>query len=408
MDQKKGTVLRTAFDAYKIQGQRGSGASGEVFEAVDSDGVLRAVKILHGVKPSPVGLKRSRDDFNFCFRSSHRNILPVLDCGLTGSLRAVFYVMPLYARSLRDCIMKGIPSENVLRIFGNILDGMEAAHLHGIWHLDLKPENLLTNEDGRDLVIADFGVAHCLEDKLFAAANDVEGFPYAAPEQRKRGAAVDGKADVYALGLILREMFTGQTKMGLGHRDIGDVAPDFAYLDWTVGRMTNPEPTRRLSITEVKRELIARGNEFLSIQRLNSLKSVILRETEVDDPFIANPIAIQSIDFKAETLYLTLSAIPPPRWVMAFHGSGSHSGFAGNGPDRFVFLGKLAHMRIARGADPLQLVDRAKAYVAEANRHYAEMAVAAHREYLETERKKHLAQIAAEERRQHVLARVRL
>lgn len=407
MGQKKGTVLRTAFDTYRIQRQRGKGPTGEVLEALDSEGVLRAIKMLNAVKASPVGLKRSRDEFNFCFRSNHRNIIPVLDCGLTGAARAVFYVIPLYARSLRDCIAAGIPAEHVLRIFGNILDGMEAAHLHGIWHLDLKPENLLTNGDGSDMVVGDFGIAHCVEEQRIAA-NESGDFPYAAPEQRKRGAVVDGKADVYALGLILREMFTGQTKMGLGHPDIGDVAPDFAYLDWTVGRMTNPEPARRLSITQVKLELIARGNEFLSIQRLNSLKSMILRETDVDDPFIANPIAIQSIDFKAETLYLTLSAIPPPKWVAAFHGSGSHSGFAGDGPDRFVFLGKLAHMRIARGTDPLQLVDRAKAYVAEANRHYAEMAVAAHREYLEDERKKHLAQIAAEERRQHILARVRL
>jgi serine/threonine protein kinase len=407
MGQKKGTVLRTAFDTYRIQRQRGKGPTGEVLEALDSEGVLRAVKMLNAVKASPVGLKRSRDEFNFCFRSNHKNILPVLDCGLTGAARAVFYVMPLYARSLRDCIAAGIPAEHVLRIFGNILDGMEAAHLHGISHLDLKPENLLTNGDGSDMVVGDFGIAHCVEERRIAA-NESGDFSYAAPEQRKRGVVVDGKADVYALGLILHEMFTGQTKMGLGHPDIGDVAPDFAYLDWTVGRMTNPEPARRLSITQVKLELIARGNEFLSIQRLNSLKSMILRETEVDDPFIANPIAIQSIDFKAETLYLTLSAVPPPSWVTAFHGTGSHTSFAGHGPDRFVFLGKLAHLRIARGADPLQLVDRAKAYVADANRHYAEMAVAAHREYLENERKKHLAQIAAEERRQHILARVRL
>jgi len=407
MGLKKGTVLRTAFDAYKIQGQRGSGSSGEVFEAVDSDGVLRAVKILHALKPSPVGLKRSRDDFNFCFRSVHRNILPVLDCGLTGS-KAVFYVMPLYARSLRDCMKQGIPAENVLRIFSQILDGMEAAHLHGIWHRDLRPENLLTNDDGRELVIADFGMAHCLEDKLIAAAGDAASFPYAAPEQRKRDAAVDGKADVYALGLILHEMFTGETAIGLGHPDIGDVAPDFAYLDWTVGRMTNPEPTRRLSITEVKRELIARGNEFLSIQRLNALKTTVIRETEVDDPFIANPIVIQSIDFKAETLYLTLNAIPPAKWIAAFHGSGSRSNFANHGSDRFVFLGKLAHLRLARGSDPLRLVEFAKAYVEAANRHYAEMAIAAHREYLDNERKKHRAQIAAEERRRLVLSRVRL
>src|ERR1700678_2077547 len=250
MGLKKGTVLRTAFDTYKLQNLRGAGRSGEVFEALDSEGMLRAVKILHAVKTSPVGLKRSRDEFNFCFRSNHKNIIPVLDCGLTGS-KAVFYVMPLYARSLRDCMKQGIPAENVLRIFSNILDGMEAAHLHGIWHRGLKLENLLTNDDGRELVIADFGVALYAEDELITAANGTEQFLYAAPEQRVRGAKVDGKADVYALGLLLREMFTGETAMGLGHPDIGDVAPDFAYLDWTVGRMTNPESTRRLSITEV-------------------------------------------------------------------------------------------------------------------------------------------------------------
>ena len=165
MGQTRAKVLRTAFDTYKLQNLRGAGRSGEVFEALDSEGVLRAVKILHAVKASPVGLKRARDEFNFCFRSNHKNIIAVLDCGLTGSKPAAFYVMPLYARSLRDCMKQGIPAENVLRIYGNILDGMEAAHLQGIWHRDLKPENLLTNDDGRDLAIADFGVAHALEEQ---------------------------------------------------------------------------------------------------------------------------------------------------------------------------------------------------------------------------------------------------
>lgn len=412
MGTKKRTALKTAFDTYAMRDLKGSGASGEVFVGEDSGGVSRAVKILNAAKASPVGLKRARDEFNFCFRSTHRNIVPVLDCGLTGS-KAPFYVMPLYARSLRDLIAEGIPAENVLRIFGRILDGVEAAHLHGIWHRDLKPENILINDDGRNLVISDFGVAHYLEEDLLASSKSDRDeqtvrYPYAAPEQRVRGRAVDGKADIYALGILLHEMFTQKTVFGLGHLDIGDVAPDFAYLDWTVGRMTNPEPARRLSIAEVKRELIARGNEFLCIQRLNALKTEVILETDVDDPLIRNPISIQSVDFRSETLYLTLSAAPPLNWVTIFREIGSLSGSPDLGPERFVFLGKLAHSRVSRKSDPQQMLDLAKAYVATANRLYAEWAVANHRYNLEREREKKRAQIATEERRHQVLARLRL
>jgi len=414
MGYKQGSVLRTAFETYELQRPRGTSGSGEVFEALDSEGAVRAVKILSPAKTGPAGLKRSANEFNFCFRSVHRNIIPVLDCGRTGP-RAVFYVMPLYTASLRELVRHGIPPENVLRIFGNILDGMEAAHLHQVSHRDLKPENILTNDNGREVVVSDFGMAHFLEQDLIAPERSTNGnekrleeLPYTAPEQRVRGNNIDEKADVYALGLILHEMFTGEAVIGLGHPDIADVAPDFAYLDWTVGRMTNPEPARRLSITEVKRELIARGNEFLSIQRLNALKTQVIRETDVDDPFVANPITIQSVDFKAETLYLTLSAAPPPNWVMAFHNSDLRSGYAGHGPDRFVFLGRLAQLRVTRGHDLQKVLDSAKSFIEHANRLYAEIAVAAHRENLEHERKKRHAQIVAEERRYQVLARLRL
>jgi serine/threonine protein kinase len=416
MALKVGTVLRTAFDTYTIQGLRGAGISGEVFEAVDAAGAPRAVKVLDAARTGFSGLRRARDEFNFCSRTAHKNIVPVLDCGRTGP-KAVFYVMPLYPSSLRRWIMRGIPAESVLRAFGQILDGVEAAHLHSIRHGSLRPENILASEDGRDLAVSDFGIAR-FEEEDMAAAGDSHGherharFAYAAPEQKIRGGVVDTKADVYALGVMLHEMFTGKATIGLGHADIADVAPSFAYLDWTVGRMTNPEPGRRLSVTEVKRELIARGQEFLSIQRLNALKTEIILETDVDDPIIRHPITIQSVDFKGETLYLTLSALPPPNWVKAFHESGSHArshpGSGSHGPERFIFLGKLAHLKVTRGSDPQQLLEFAKLYVEAANRLYAEMTVAAQRENLEHEREKRRAQIAAEERRQQVLARLRL
>jgi serine/threonine protein kinase len=436
MAYTRGTVLRTAFDTYTIRRKRGGGSSGEVFEVLDSDRTPRALKVLEVTKTSQHGLRRSKDEFNFAFRTPHRNIAPLLDCGITGS-KAAFVVMPLYAASLRDWIRdwikEGIAPENVLRFFGYILDGLEAAHLHGVRHGAIRPENIFASDDGKELLIADFGIAQLLEssrkpskskaaaskavadkavaDKAVAKAEPAN--PYAAPEQHAATkaatkATVDEKADVYALGILLREMFLGTTEMGLGHPDIGDVAPNFAYLDWTVGRMTNPEPSRRPSVSEVKRELIARGHEFLSLQRLNALKTEILRESEPDDPLVRNPIAIQAVDFKGDTLYLTLSTVPPTAWVQAFHAGDTDPRAGHHGPNRFIFLGRLAHMKIGRGLDPAQLLEFAKIYVAAANRLYAETATAEYRHALEAEREKRRAMIAAEERRHAVLSRLRL
>jgi serine/threonine protein kinase len=427
MAYTRGTVLRTAFDTYTIRRKRGEGRAGEVFEVLDSDRVARALKVLEVTKTSQHGLRRSKDEFNFAFRTPHRNIAPLFDCGMTGS-KAAFVVMPLYAASLRDWIKAGIAQENVLRFFGHILDGLEAAHLHGVRHGAIKPENIFASEDGKELLIADFGIARLLEtakkpskskaassksaeSKLAeskAASGSETVSPYAAPELREPKAVIDEKADVYALGILLREMFIGKTEMGLGHPDIGDVAPNFAYLDWTVGRMTNPEPSRRPSVSEVKRELIARGHEFLSLQRLNALKTEILRESEPDDPLVRNPIAIQSVDFKGDTLYLTLSTVPPPAWVQAFHEGDTDPRAGNHGPNRFVFLGRLGHMKISRGFDPAQLLEFAKLYVAAANRLYAETATAEYQQALAAEREKRKAMIAAEERRHAVLSRLRL
>ena len=122
--------------------------------------------------------------------------------------------------------------------------------------------------------MVDFGIARFTEEALFTAvetrAQDrLANFLYAAPEQRVRGRDVGPVADIYALGLILNEMFTGEVPQGSGHKRIGDVAPQYGYLDTSVDRMIRQSPAERPgSIAEIKRELIARGNEFVSQQKL--------------------------------------------------------------------------------------------------------------------------------------------
>ena len=121
--------------------------------------------------------------------------------------------MPRYAGSLRE-LMGNVHPSDVTQLFSQILDGVEAAHLKGVTHRDLKPENILCDGASRSLAVADFGIASFTADALLTAVETAPGqrlanFQYAAPEQRERGREIAATADIYALGLMLIEMFTG-------------------------------------------------------------------------------------------------------------------------------------------------------------------------------------------------------
>ena len=99
--------------------------------------------------------------------------------------------MQQYSGTLRTR-MRDIKPDDALRVFSQILDGVEAAHLANVWHRDLKPENILWNERDGTLVIADFGIALFEEEETYTAdetkaAARMANFLYSAPEQRVRG-----------------------------------------------------------------------------------------------------------------------------------------------------------------------------------------------------------------------------
>jgi serine/threonine protein kinase len=414
MGLKKGDVLQTAFDKYTVQGQRGAGGSGEVYEVRDAEGSAYAVKILDAAKASATRLKRFKNEIHFCTKNKHRNIVQVQGSGITKD-GATFYVMPLYSGTLRDLISKGIQPKTVLPYFGQILDGVEAAHLMGVWHRDIKPENILFSAETVTLVVADFGIAHFEEEDLLTAVetkNDerLANFLYSAPEQKTRGQSVDGKADIYALGLTLNEMFTSAVPHGTGFRRVSEVAPDYAYLDELVDLMLRQDPASRPSVGDVKRQLIARGNEFLSLQRLNSLQSAVIPETEVDDPVVRNPITMVGADYRDGSMIFKLSATPPPNWIMAFQNprASSWSSFRGAGPEYFSFRGNEARVSLPSGTAAQQLVDYTKSYIDLANLQYAGAVVADHRQRLQAEREALRKIIAEAEHRKKILSGIKI
>ncbi|NMC69115.1 MAG: protein kinase, partial [Myxococcales bacterium] len=147
----------------------------------------------------------------------HPNVCQVLDCGV-GDDGAFFIAMELLdGVSLDARIAQGpLPLSEIIDIGGQICDALARAHELGIVHRDLKPENvmLLPRREGPGVVakIMDFGIAKVAQEgegKKLTQAGMVFGTPqYMAPEQAA-GGAVDARADLYALGIILYEMATG-------------------------------------------------------------------------------------------------------------------------------------------------------------------------------------------------------
>jgi len=255
-----------------------------------------------------------------------------------------FYVMPLYGCTLRTLIGDGIEHDRVLPLFDQVLSGVQAAHLKGVFHRDLKPENILCNRAAGQLIVADFGIAHFEEDELLTAVETKEqdrlaNFNYAAPEQHFRGGVVDHRADIFALGLILNEMFTRVLPLAVGYPRIATVAPTHAYLDELVERMILHSPgDRPQSLAKVKEELISRGNEFVALQRLDAARRTIVPEFDPDDPLRGKGVRVtEDFDYEQGILKVGLEPTPPPAWWEAMRNiqrythlvNGAHPGNVG-------------------------------------------------------------------------------
>jgi serine/threonine protein kinase len=308
--------LQTAFNTYIIvEKSIGTGGSGTVHVVEDIDGEKYALKVLHS-QAGTTKTKRFQHEILFCSRNNHRNIIRVLDHGVSEGPDGdpmPFYVMPLYPTTLRKLMAKGIPQSEVLPLFSHILDGLEAAHLKGVLHRDLKPENILCDPERSTVVIADFGIAKFQEEDLYTAVETskhdrMANFLYSAPEQRVRGKQVTGAADIFAVGLILNEMFTGEIPQGSGYKRIASVASDRAYLDGIVDQLIQQAPDQRLqTVARIKEELIAQGNIFVNLQRLDALQKKVVPENEIDDPLITDPVRlVQTLDYSLSDSTLTI------------------------------------------------------------------------------------------------------
>jgi hypothetical protein len=256
-------IFESATDIYTPGSILGQGGSGIVYQATDGSGKAVAIKLLQPNVATTEKIKRFKNELWFGLRHPHAHIVEILDFGrafLKGK-SAPFYVMPLYDCSLRRLIDERLNADQILRYFTQILDGLEFAHSFGVYHRDLKPENVFVRRGTDTLVVGDFGAAHFAEDMLATIVETTPGtrlanFQYAAPEQRTKDAGVDWRADLYAIGLILNEMFTGNVPHGTSYALIESVSTAHAYLDEVVDRLLrNAKEQRYASVAELRKVL---------------------------------------------------------------------------------------------------------------------------------------------------------
>src|SRR5262245_58470758 len=203
---------------YKIVGPLGAGGMGEVYRASDSRlGRDVALKILRRATDAE-HLARFSREARAASGLNHPNIVSIFDVATEGGVPYIVSEL-LEGETLRARLDRGLlPYKKAIDYGIQIAQALDAAHAKGIWHRDVKPANAFITNDGR-VKLLDFGLAKLTDPEPQVGPDDVTDETtkvvevlatagYMDPEQ-VLGRPVDHRADIFALGAILYEMFTG-------------------------------------------------------------------------------------------------------------------------------------------------------------------------------------------------------
>lgn len=223
--------------AWTLDQPLGEGGMGSVWRAHRSDGRFEgeaAVKVLKSGVFDAVSRERFRREGAILARLKHAGIAQLYDAGITDA-GLPYLVLELVRGECIDgwCDARRWPLRARIELFLQVLDAVAAAHAQLVVHRDLKPTNILVDEQGRARLL-DFGIARLLpgSDDAQTALTREGAFAltprYAAPEQATQAGALTTATDVYALGVVLHELLTGVHPSGLS------VATPMAYLQAAV------------------------------------------------------------------------------------------------------------------------------------------------------------------------------
>jgi len=252
---------------YALMRTLGQGGMGTVYQARDRlVGDVVALKTLEfGKYANPDARERFIREVRLARRITHPHVARMHDLG-THEGQAFLTMEYVEGEDLRALLARErpLPAPRAAHIALAVCEGLAAAHSAGVVHRDLKPANVLVEAGGR-VVLTDFGIARAVTGEVSSETQGVVGTPlYMAPEQ-VAGEPVDTRADLYAVGLLLFEMLTGQV-------------PFTGDSPWAIAmaRLRQPPPDLRLDtsvpspLAEVVHRCLARAPE----QRLASAREV--------------------------------------------------------------------------------------------------------------------------------------
>lgn len=244
---------------YEILRELGSGGMGIVYQARDKEtSELVALKVLRPeIAADAIALERFKNELRLARKITHKNVCRIHEfhSATGGACISMEYVEGQSLRSLLSRV-EGLSVHQGMKFLRQILSGMAEAHAQGVVHRDLKPENILVTPDGTAKVM-DFGIA--VTGEAGATVQGISGTPaYMSPEQAE-GKAADARSDIYSLGLVMFELFTGhaamagETPLAVVHKQIHelphsprDYEPDLPErIDRAIQKCLEKDPKRR-------------------------------------------------------------------------------------------------------------------------------------------------------------------
>jgi len=222
---------------YEIKSEFGRGGMSTVYRAYDPSFDREvAIKVLpREMMHDPQFRARFEREIKMVAGLEHPAIVPVYDVGEEDG-QPYFVMRFMTGGSLSDLIAKGrISVYDTAQIIARIAPGLTYAHRKGVIHRDLKPDNILFDDEG-DPFISDFGIAKLTEATGNLTVSGVIGTPaYMSPEQAQ-GHEIDSRSDIYGLGVIVYQMLSGQqpysadTPMGVVVKHITDPVPEILNM----------------------------------------------------------------------------------------------------------------------------------------------------------------------------------
>ena len=288
-------------DRYEILGKVGAGGMSDVYKAKDLTlGRFVAIKVLKAEFSEDINfVTKFRSEAQAAAGLEHPNIVNIYD---VGSENGLHYIVMEYVEgiTLKTYIEKKgqLTFKETVSIAIQVARGIEAAHNKGIIHRDIKPQNIIISTEGK-VKVTDFGIARAASSNTISA--DVMGsVHYASPEQARNG-FVDGKSDIYSLGIVMYEMVTGRVPfdgdttvaVAIQHLQEEIVAPS-AYapnlpisMEKIILKCTQKNPDRRYEsmtalLADLRKALISPDEDFVVIAPVSQEKTRVINEEEIN------------------------------------------------------------------------------------------------------------------------------